>query len=184
MGMDCSGYVGWVLNQATDTPTSYGISSYRTTHNLKSYNLSNYDYEYKFGDLFDYSGHIVMVVGKVSDKICIFVEETPPCVRLSIGYINGYNDEDFTYAYNIVKEANKLIGNLDSTTGVSITNMKNLTIDRPSKIYDDENMIISKFNKTINELDVIETIQLAIDNMGKEYLWGLESYSGELFKIQ
>ena len=62
--------------------------------------------------------------------------------------------------------------------------MKNLTIDRPSKIYDDENMIISKYNKTITELDVIETIQLAIENMGKEYLWGLESYSGELFKIQ
>lgn len=185
IGMDCSSFCSWILNQATNKPTDVA-RKYKGSYGMITYTPEEYDYNFQFGDVFNYEGHVVFCIGKVGaagDGVCIVVEMTPPTIKFTVVIADNYNQTSYSSAIAIAKEANLLIGNLDSVVYTyRLSTMKDLEINRLSSNYDDYNKIVTEYNKRIIDMNAVEIIQYGINKMGRSYLWGVERHNSKYFK--
>lgn len=113
-GLDCSGFASWVYNQATD---KFNVNS--TAMNfVHQYGVKEVPYGSKLlpGDVFSWTTHIVVVVGKATDSgnSYVTIEQTPNMLKFGVIYYNSATSYDIGMAKQIASEANKLIGNIDS----------------------------------------------------------------------
>lgn len=112
-GLDCSGFASWLYNQITD---KYEIN-YTAMNFTDQYGIQQIEFgsELLPGDIFTWTTHIVIIVGKVRDrsKAYVTVEETPNVLKFGVIYYEGASQSDINEAQKIAEEANKLIGGLD-----------------------------------------------------------------------
>ncbi len=113
-GLDCSGFASWLYNQITD---KYTLNS--TAKNFtKQTGLVSIEYgtEALPGDIFAWTDHIVVIVGKVNDnaKAFVTIEQTPNVLKYGVIYYKDASSSDIALAKQIASEANELIGGLDS----------------------------------------------------------------------
>lgn len=113
-GLDCSGFASWLYNQITD---KYEIN-YTAMNFTNQYGIQQVEFgsELLPGDIFTWTTHIVIIVGKVKEgsKAYITVEETPNVLKFGVIYYEGASQSDINEAQKIASEANKLIGGLDT----------------------------------------------------------------------
>ena len=128
------------------------------------------------GDVYSWTGHIVLIVGKVanSGKSHIILEASPNTVKFGVLYYSGVSTDELEKAINIAKEANDLIGALPDVERTHIYNMDNVgykedgtryaEIGRLPFPFIDETTVISGYGKPIKEMyaDEIYRIQSTI----------------------
>ncbi len=113
-GLDCSGFASWLFNQITDT---YEVNSTAINFlNQKAFEEIDIHSELLPGDLFTWTSHIVIIVGKVSDsnKVDVTIEETPNVLRYGVLYHTGASSNEIEQAKEIAAQANLLIGGINS----------------------------------------------------------------------
>ena len=54
-------------------------------------------------------------------------------------------------------------------------------VGRLNYSFMDENMVIPSYNKKIKDMTAQEIIQYTLDNLGEQYITGLDSYTGSLY---
>lgn len=111
-GLDCSGYTGWAYNQITGGNTVDSTAAYFVDANrMKNLQVGE---QLKPGDIFQWSSHIVMVIGKASDskncKAYVIVEMQPYTVQFQVAYYTQASYNDINKAVQIAREANILFG--------------------------------------------------------------------------
>lgn len=112
-GLDCSGFASWLYNQATD---EFNVNSTAVNFtNQSKIKALNFGTALLPGDVFAWTEHIVVVVGKVKDnsKVYVTIESTPPVLRYGVIYYKGASQADIRLAKQIAEEANLLIGGID-----------------------------------------------------------------------
>lgn len=113
-GLDCSGFASWLYNQITDR---YEINS-TAVNFVDQYGLTplEFDSDLLPGDVFAWTEHIVIIVGKVRDgsKAYVTIEQTPNVLKYGVVYYSGASNEDIKNAEQIAAEANILIGGITS----------------------------------------------------------------------
>lgn len=129
-GLDCSGFASWLYNQIT---SKYDINStavnFTNQHGLTEVEFGS---ELLPGDIFSWTTHIVIIIGKVKDgsKAYVTVEQTPNILKFGVVYYSGASSEDISYAKDIARDANLLIGNITEEPHVyCMNNMGYYTID-------------------------------------------------------
>lgn len=189
-GLDCSGYTSWIYNQIDRTRSyDYAARWFIGESGLRSIPLND---KLLPGDIFSWTGHIVMVVGKITagDKAYVMIEASPNTVKFGVLYHEGVTDAEMAEAKQIANEANALLGNLPASEKMHSNNMDRVgyssagryaEVGRYAKAFIDENTKISGYNKTMKEMTAKEIIQHTIDNMPEEYLSGLGTYKGGVF---
>jgi len=115
-GLDCSGFASWLYNQITD---KYEINS--TAQNFtQQAGISQIKYSDTIypGDIFAWTDHIVIIVGKVNNnnKAFVTIEQTPNVLKYGALYYRGARLSDIELAKRIAAEANELIGGIDSSS--------------------------------------------------------------------
>lgn len=115
-GLDCSGFASWLYNQITD---KYEINS--TAQNFtQQAGISQIKYGDTIypGDIFAWTDHIVIIVGKVNNnnKAFVTIEQTPNVLKYGAIYYRGASLSDIELAKRIAAEANELIGGIDSSS--------------------------------------------------------------------
>lgn len=190
-GLDCSGYTSWVFNQIISNRNyDSGANSFIRHAN---FNVVEYGSPMLPGDVFAWTGHIVIVVGKVDDsgKSHVILEASPNTVKFGVMYYTGVSTAELEKAINIAKEANELIGALPDYERTHIYNMDNCgytsdgeryaEIGRLNRAYIDENTIITGYGKTIKEMYADEIIQNSINHLPYQYVSGYGNYDGKIF---
>lgn len=94
VGLDCSGYIGWVvyntLNSVNDLP-GYVMTSTKMASTLANkYSLGYFTKDvqcFKTGDIMSINGHVWLCVGKCADQSIVILHSTPSVSRL--GYPGG-----------------------------------------------------------------------------------------------
>lgn len=112
-GLDCSGFVSWVFNQILSNSSIDTTAIYFTQQHDIS--VIPFGQELLPGDIFAWTSHIVVIVGKVKDKskVYVTVESTPSTLRFGTVYYSGASSADLEMGNQIAREANALIGGLD-----------------------------------------------------------------------
>lgn len=113
-GLDCSGYASWLYNQITSKYEINSTAMYFVNQNgLEEVPFGE---ELLPGDIFAWTTHIVVIIGKVKDnsKAYVTIEQTPNVLKFGVVYYSGASSEDIEYAKQISSEANELIGGLNS----------------------------------------------------------------------
>ncbi|MGN0316715.1 MAG: hypothetical protein ACI4E1_02155 [Lachnospira sp.] len=90
-GLDCSGYIGWLLYNVFGneySETGYVCKSSTMTSRLSALGMGieNLNYEIKDfrpGDIMSMSGHVWMVLGECSDGSVVLIHSSPPGVRIA-----------------------------------------------------------------------------------------------------
>lgn len=185
-GFDCSGYVSWLYNQITDR---YNIST--TAANFSTYpGLQSVSFGDRLlpGDIFAWDGHIVAIIGRVSnsDNVYVTTESTPNILRFGIVYYNGASRAEIEQGKEIAKQANQLIGNLYGRENPHVYCMNNYLNEngRMGRLRDrfvDENMIISDYGKTMKDMYAQEIIQYILRKLPYSYVIGYNQYEGNIF---
>lgn len=109
-GLDCSGYTSWILNQIQNKYSIDSTAMYFTQQTgIESIEFGT---DMLPGDIFAWTSHIVVIVGKVSEnsKVYVTVEQTPNVLKFGTVYYAGYKQSDLDQAMQIAREANQLIG--------------------------------------------------------------------------
>jgi len=109
-GLDCSGYISWILNQMDSEKEYDGTSAY--FDKVDGVEAVEFGSRLKTGDIFTWKTHVVMNVGAISkySKAYVAVEQVPSCTRFCVIYYNGAASWEINTARSIANEANKLIG--------------------------------------------------------------------------
>lgn len=112
-GLDCSGFASWLYNQITD---KYELNS-TAVNFTDQLGLTEVEFGSDLlpGDVFAWTTHIVIVVGKVRDnsKAYVTIEQTPNVLKFGVIYYSGASQSDIDLAKQIASEANELIGGLN-----------------------------------------------------------------------
>lgn len=190
-GLDCSGYTSWVYNQITDKRNyDSGAAQFISSGGLRTI---DYGSTMLPGDVYSWTGHIVLIVGKVanSGKSHIILEASPNTVKFGVLYYSGVSTDELEKAINIAKEANDLIGALPDVERTHIYNMDNVgykedgtryaEIGRLPFAFIDETTVISGYGKPIKEMYADEIIQNSINHLPYQYVSGYASYTGKIF---
>lgn len=115
-GLDCSGFASWLYNQITDKYTVNSVAREFTKQSA----LTSIEYgtEIYPGDIFAWTEHIVIIVGKVNEnaKAFVTIEQTSNCVKYGVIHYKDASDGDIQLARQIAADANKLIGGLEYDT--------------------------------------------------------------------
>lgn len=91
LGLDCSGYRGWVLYNVFHTKSDEGDGyifphERRVSHFVESgwgASINPKDIkDYKAGDILDKSGHVYICIGQCSDKSVVLFHSSPPGVHI------------------------------------------------------------------------------------------------------
>lgn len=190
-GLDCSGYTSWVFNQIISNRNYDSGANNFIRH--ANFNVVDYGSPMLPGDVFAWTGHIVIVVGKVDDsgKSHVILEASPNTVKFGVMYYTGVSTAELEKAINIAKEANELIGALPDYERTHIYNMDNrgytsdgeryAEIGRLNRAYIDEDTIITGYGKTIKEMYADEIIQNSINHLPYQYVSGYGNYDGKIF---
>ena len=204
-GLDCSGFVSWVYNQI-DTTRKYDSTAkdFIKAGNLKEISFGD---DLLPGDIFSWTTHIVLVVGKVSkdSRAYVTVESVPNMVKFGVIHYGDAKKEDIERAFEIARDANSLIGNIHEDEGVNIYNMdtkgyysrevkhgdgsvevirgRYAKIGRLYRPFIDEYTIIPSYRKTIKDMYADEIIQYIIDKLPSKYISGLDVYNGDIFNV-
>lgn len=111
-GLDCSGYASWIFNQISNKYNIDSSAMYFTRQSGIEY--IKFGNEMQPGDIFAWTSHIVIILGKVGDnsKVYVTIEQTPNTLKFGTVYYSGYKQSDLDYAMQIAREANLLIGNV------------------------------------------------------------------------
>lgn len=112
-GLDCSGFASWLYNQLTD---EFEVNSTAVNFlNQRAFEEIPLNSELLPGDLFTWTNHIVIIVGKVSatNKVYVTIEQTPNVLRYGVLYHSGASQKEIEEAKEIAAQANLLIGGLD-----------------------------------------------------------------------
>ncbi len=197
-GLDCSGYTSWLYNQVTGDNYVFDSGAYyfigqRGIKRLKSGTTL------VAGDVFSWGDHIVVIVGPVCEgsKAYVMLEAGRTNVKFGVAYYRSAKSTDIAEAYEVAKEANLLVGNLDESEDTRKFSMAlgfggNYPGD-PKKGYRawgrlrisfaDEDTIVPGYGKTITEMTAQEIIQYTMEQTPYQYISGLETYSGEHFDV-
>lgn len=124
-GLDCSGYVGWVLYNTFETEN--GLEGYVCSSTLMARTLSDYgfgewtqnikmpddsnEYEMKPGDVMSINGHVWISLGTCDDGSIVIVHSTPSRSRtgqpgggVQISAVGAYNCEAYLLADHYMSE--------------------------------------------------------------------------------
>lgn len=109
-GLDCSGYTSWILNQIQHKYSIDSTAMYFTQQ--EGIESIEFGTDMLPGDIFTWTSHIVVIVGKVNEnsKVYVTVEQTPNVLKFGTVYYAGYKQSDLDQAMQIAREANQLIG--------------------------------------------------------------------------
>lgn len=112
-GLDCSGYTSWILNQIQHKYSIDSTAMYFTQQ--EGIESIEFGTDMLPGDIFAWTSHIVVIVGKVNEnsKVYVTVEQTPNVLKFGTVYYAGYKQSDLDQAMQIAREANQLIGATD-----------------------------------------------------------------------
>lgn len=192
-GLDCSGYSSWVFNQINDKRTyDSGARAFISSSGL---NVIDYYDTMLPGDVFSWGSHIVVIVGKAADsgQSYIMLEASPNTVKFGVLYRTGVSVAELEKTILLAKEANDLIGALNIEEKTHIYNMDNVgyredgeryaEIGRLQFPFIDENTRVVNYNETIKNMLAKDIIQHTIDNLPYQYISGINSYEGDIFKI-
>ena len=142
-GLDCSGYASWVYNQITDKYQVNSAARYFTRQSaIKEIKIGE---ELLPGDIFSWTTHIVLVVGKSAEKSKAYVtiEQTPNVLRFGVIYYSGAKADDITQAKKIAEEANLLIAGTDEPVRAYCINsvgFYTVTYDKKGRVVDGEDL--------------------------------------------
>lgn len=197
-GLDCSGFASWLFNQI-DMEKIYDSTAMGF---VEATGLTEIDYKDELlpGDIFTWTKHIVVIVGKLegSNNVYIVVESAPNMVKFGVAHNKKASEREIEIAKKLAFEANQLIGNIPRTEEVKVYNMdragyyreketneikRYAKAGRLSKKFIDEGIVIPEYGKRIIDMSANEILQYLIDRLPTEYLSGLENYRGELFDI-
>lgn len=91
LGLDCSGYLGWILYN-TFHNKDMEEAGYVFSHDGRVSNFVNNNWgaaikhenikNFKPGDIMDKPGHVYMVIGQCSDSSVVFVHSSPPGIHI------------------------------------------------------------------------------------------------------
>jgi hypothetical protein len=154
-GLDCSGYASWLYNQITD---KYTINSTAVDFtNQAGIKKVTFGSELLPGDVFSWTEHIVIIIGKATEsgKAYVTIEQTPNVLKFGVVYYSGASQSDIDRAYQIAKEANELIGGINSQ------------YEKPSKYcMNDQGKITVSVNTDASGRIQISQISYYIDEAG------------------
>lgn len=145
-GLDCSGYTTWLYNQIDPINVYGGGASTFVTHNIiDEIPLGS---ELLPGDVFAWSSHIIVIVGKVQEESdsYIILEASPNTIKFGVAYYGegfisepdytdgrprstvivpsgGVTPEDLELGKQIATEANTLLGGIDKNEKVNCYNL-------------------------------------------------------------
>lgn len=199
-GLDCSGFASWLFNQI-DMEKIYDSTAMGF---VEATGLTEIDYKDELlpGDIFTWTKHIVVIVGKLegSNNVYIVVESAPNMVKFGVAYnTEEVSGDEIEKAKKLALEANQLIGGIPETEEVKVYNMDMVgyykdkdakKIKRYAKAarlgmkFIDEDIVIPEYDKRLIDMSANEIIQYLIDRLPTKYLSGIESYTGELFNIE
>lgn len=95
LGLDCSGYIGWVIYNTLNTKngldgyvtSSKNIASSLAKRGFGTLTKKNCFTDYKAGDILSAScndcAHVWLCIGQCSDSSVVLLHSSPPCVMLS-----------------------------------------------------------------------------------------------------
>lgn len=95
LGLDCSGYVGWVLYNTFNTENGHGdyvMGAQYMARTFASWGWGKYKYpgtfrDYKAGDVMSLSaGHVYIVIGQCADGSVVLVHSSPKGVQITGTY--------------------------------------------------------------------------------------------------
>lgn len=205
-GLDCSGYASWLYNQiSSERVYDSGATAFIKAGQLRHVNFGDRLYA---GDVFSWGAHIVIIVGpsSIDSNAYVILEQSPPEVKFGVLYFNNTSSEDINKAYQIARESNSLIGNINSNVHVnkfnadklgfktvcdttvdtdgdvisSVENTRYAEFGRLSTGFIDEETILSDVNKSIKNMTALEIIQHTIYMMPEQYISGLIEYKGNM----
>lgn len=205
-GLDCSGFASWLYNQITDRYEINSTAMYFTEQNgIKEVKFGS---ELLPGDIFTWTNHIVIVIGKVRDnsKAYVTIEETPNVLKFGVIYYSGAKQSDIDYGKQVAIEANELLGGLDSTYEephvYCMNNVGHYTEDilddetdevidtiegqyraigRFKNQFIDEGILIGDDNIPIEKMTAEQIIQHTLTKLPISYVSGYNLYDGALF---
>lgn len=172
-GLDCSGYIGWIYNQITGGKITDQTARYFIQSNKKYFTELQIDDDLKPGDIFQWSTHIVMIIGpqrnSESCEAYVMIEMSPYFVQFGVAYKNGASSSDIQRAKQIAKDANELFGgaycsnyqihayNIETEV---VTQTDELTGVETTVEQDREDMKLGRYNSFNDKDTVIDQNQL------------------------
>lgn len=89
-GLDCSGYLGWVLYNVMNTgsggegfvQSSTGFAKNLADRGFGTYTEAAQVMDYRAGDIMSQNGHVWLVLGQCQDGSVLFVHSSPPAVSI------------------------------------------------------------------------------------------------------
>lgn len=204
-GLDCSGFASWLYNQI-DNERIYDSGS---TRFVQSGNLTELDMGTPLlpGDVLAWNEHIVVIVGKIDEtsQVYLEIESTPNVLKLGIAYYPGATQAQISYAKELARQANTLLGNVQDTRvnsfsikgleystqaytdaegNLQMSYNKVLSIGRLGRSFIDESEIVDGYDKTMSQITAKEILQHTINILPADYISGAEVYTGgELFYV-
>lgn len=195
-GLDCSGYTSWLYNQvATEHIYDSGARYFIAQSGVDSLGM---DERLLPGDVYSWGDHIIVIVGAVDSEsdAYVMVEQSPNTVKFGVCYFNEASSSDIKKGKEIAREANTLLGNINSDEYVSSYNMDGCCdstdpvwkhdCGRLIETFLDEDKLVEGYDKPFEDFTAQEVIQYVVSSYSKyddKYLSGLEEYNGEMFSV-
>lgn len=110
-GLDCSGYIGWLVYNTFHTENGepgYVCKATKMASTFSSYGWGSYIYagdvsDFRPGDICSMKGHVWMCLGKCSDGSVLLVHSSPPGVRIcGTELSDGSTSQAISLAENIM----------------------------------------------------------------------------------
>lgn len=184
-GLDCSGYVSWILNQVDSTHrrdylanTFVGSSGIREVEVGKRIDTDEETGDITTtvlsvpsllpGDICDWNTHVIMCLGKWARNTYIIIESAPNAVKLGVGYFSGGGD--VSGAIEFAREVNSTFFGLEEEnvsvyafTGMIGEEKSNLQFGRLSRKFIDQGVKIQEYNKSFEELNAKDIVNLILN---------------------
>lgn len=187
-GLDCSGYISWILNQV-DSSRIYDCTS-STFKDIEGIEVIEFGNELQTCDIFAWTNHVVMVLGQLNEnsKVYIAVEQAPCTPRLCVIYYEGAIKSDIEEAKRIAEDANTLIAGNKLNVNIYCMDHKGVS-DETVEEECEEN--IKQFREIyrlgvemeyseVDSMYALDIINTVISKLPISYLYGYEDYRGLL----
>lgn len=203
-GLDCSGYASWLYNQIDKSRVydcgARGFVPYSGLEQVK------YGEKMLPGDVLSWGTHIVVIVGQLESgsKAYIMTEAAPNILKFGVIYYPGASEGELERARSLAREANSLFGNIREEEKVNCYNILGVghprdensspAVDSEGKVdnYIDIGRLKKSFidektkvynGKAMKDMNAYEIINYTANNIGIQYLSGIDTYKGTLIKL-